>query len=279
MTTVFPVSGATTPPTSEPRAARSPDDQFGQDTFLKLLVAQLKYQDPLAPTEGSEFIAQTAQFTQLETLQKIAKQQDALAKSNAMLAAASMVGRSVGYALKEAGDPRAGTPTGTTAMSVRGTLPKEATVGTTVDTRTDVFTRTGRRVTLTLRFTRTADTWTVQARHDGRALGSPAALRFDASGDRAADTVTIPASALDTIGGTAQSWPATGITLAFGATDDPARLQLASGPATVAVVEQNGNDGASARGVVTGIHMTADGPLLVVGGRDIPLTAVTDVQS
>ena len=38
-------------------------------------------------------------------------------------------------------------------------------------------------------------------------------------------------------------WPATGITLGFGAASDSTRLQLGSGPATVAVAEQNGNDG------------------------------------
>ncbi|MBN2297488.1 MAG: hypothetical protein JXM72_02785 [Deltaproteobacteria bacterium] len=41
---------------------------MGKDTFLKLLVTQLQYQDPLNPVENTEFTAQLAQFTQLETL-------------------------------------------------------------------------------------------------------------------------------------------------------------------------------------------------------------------
>jgi flagellar basal-body rod modification protein FlgD len=37
-----------------------------KDTFLRLLVAQLKYQNPLQPADGMQFVTQLAQFTQLE---------------------------------------------------------------------------------------------------------------------------------------------------------------------------------------------------------------------
>ncbi len=39
-----------------------------QETFLKLLVAQLKNQDPLNPQDPSQFVAQLAQFSSLEQL-------------------------------------------------------------------------------------------------------------------------------------------------------------------------------------------------------------------
>ncbi len=41
------------------------------NTFLTLLIAQLKHQDPLEPQQGAEFVAQLAQFNALEQLTSI----------------------------------------------------------------------------------------------------------------------------------------------------------------------------------------------------------------
>ncbi len=44
---------------------------IGKDEFLKMLIAQLKHQDPMNPMDGTAFTAQLAQFSSLEQLQNI----------------------------------------------------------------------------------------------------------------------------------------------------------------------------------------------------------------
>jgi flagellar basal-body rod modification protein FlgD len=273
MTTVYPISSVKN---QEPAATttRQPQEQFGQDTFLKLLVAQLKYQDPTNPTDATQFLSQTAQFTQIETLQKIAKEQETQAAASEMLAATTLVGRQVSYALNN-GSPQA--PTGTSMMQVRGNLPKDAPLGTHVTTTTDVFTKAGAKIPLKLDFVRTDTGWSVQAMNGSQKLGEPIAISFDGTGNHSGN-IAIPAAALNGIANTGGDWPTTGISLAFGDATDPTRLQMGSGSSTVMVMEQNGNDGTKANGVVSGVHITADGPKLVIGGQDIPYTSITDVH-
>src|SRR4051812_39062 len=72
-------------------------DQMGKDTFLKLLVAQMKYQDPANPASSTEFMAQTAAFTQVEKLEEIAKQNASLLALQRSSSAGALVGRTVTY--------------------------------------------------------------------------------------------------------------------------------------------------------------------------------------
>ncbi len=100
-----PVSGYTPisqlVPTPAQQAAaggtRQPSNSLDKDAFLKLLVAQLKYQDPSKPVDSSEFMSQTAQFTQLEKLTTLTDTQTQLLSSQQLLGASSLVGRTVSY--------------------------------------------------------------------------------------------------------------------------------------------------------------------------------------
>lgn len=64
------ISSLTKATTADPQPADS-QQTLGRDDFLKLLVTQLQHQDPLNPIDNHEFVAQTAQFTQLEQLAKL----------------------------------------------------------------------------------------------------------------------------------------------------------------------------------------------------------------
>jgi flagellar basal-body rod modification protein FlgD len=69
--------------------------ELGKDAFLKLLVAQLKYQDPSKPVDSSQFMAQTAQFTQVEKLEELTKNSGTSLTLQQGLAASNLVGKSV----------------------------------------------------------------------------------------------------------------------------------------------------------------------------------------
>jgi len=76
---------------------KDPSGELGSDAFLKLLVAQLKYQDPLNPADGAEFLAQTAQFTMVEKLTTMVTQGEEVARSQQETQAAQLVGKQVTY--------------------------------------------------------------------------------------------------------------------------------------------------------------------------------------
>ena len=78
------------PPSTDPEAG-----ELDKDAFLKLLVAQLKYQDPLQPSTNEDFIATTAQFTTVEKLDELAKQGANTALVNSLATAGALVGKQV----------------------------------------------------------------------------------------------------------------------------------------------------------------------------------------
>lgn len=63
----------------------NPKSKMGKDEFIKLLVAQLRNQDPLNPAEGQEMAAQLAQFSSVEQLMNINSAIASQAGANASL--------------------------------------------------------------------------------------------------------------------------------------------------------------------------------------------------
>ena len=105
--TPTPVTG-----TTDSATGQTDPQTIGKDTFLKLLVAQLKYQNPMEPVDSSQFMAQTAQFTMVEKLQAMVAQTDALVAGEASQRAAGLLGRQVSYVDAE-GATQTGVVTGT----------------------------------------------------------------------------------------------------------------------------------------------------------------------
>lgn len=51
-----------------------------QDIFMKLLVAQLRHQNPMNPADGIEFMTQLTQFSQLEQMMSVRKELESIRK-------------------------------------------------------------------------------------------------------------------------------------------------------------------------------------------------------
>ena len=93
-------------------ATTSTGSSSDKEMFLNLMVAQLRYQDPMNPADSGEFLAQNAQFTSLEKMQDVADQTAALLSAQISFGAAGMVGKNVSYVNSD----------GTTASGVVGSV-------------------------------------------------------------------------------------------------------------------------------------------------------------
>ena len=74
---------------------RVPMKTLGQDDFLKLLVVQMRNQDPLKPVSDTEFIAQMAQFSNLEQTKEMSGDIAKLRQSSAFNQATALMGKQV----------------------------------------------------------------------------------------------------------------------------------------------------------------------------------------
>lgn len=91
---------------------------LNQLDFIKILMTQLTYQDPLKPMDNQEFMAQMAQFTALQQTTELNSNMTLLIQNQAALASVGLIGRSVD--VETASGTMAGTVSG---LSYSGNLP------------------------------------------------------------------------------------------------------------------------------------------------------------
>jgi flagellar basal-body rod modification protein FlgD len=68
---------------------------LGQDDFMRILLTQLQFQDPLKPMDNQQFIAQMAQFTSLELNRQANDKTDTLLTIQTATQALSLIGKQV----------------------------------------------------------------------------------------------------------------------------------------------------------------------------------------
>lgn len=113
-------SSAATEPTN-------PNGELGKNDFLKLMIAQLQAQNPLEPSNGTEYISELAQFSQLEQTTNLAQSSSQSATGQRVAQAVGLIGHTVSYTDPSTGATQSGavqsveiTPEGAT-LTIEGT--------------------------------------------------------------------------------------------------------------------------------------------------------------
>ncbi|WP_269932398.1 flagellar hook assembly protein FlgD [Aminobacter sp. HY435] len=91
-TTTLPV-GTNTKTGNTPTAASK--TQVDYNSFLKLLVAEMKNQDPTKPMDSTQYVAQLAQFSQVEQSVQMNTRLDQILQGSALAQADALIGRTV----------------------------------------------------------------------------------------------------------------------------------------------------------------------------------------
>lgn len=86
-----------------------------KDMFLKLLVAQLKNQDPTSPMDQKEMMGQMAQFTSVEQLTNMSKALETMSFNATFSQSVSLIGKTVDYVDAEGAYVTGGSVTGVSA--------------------------------------------------------------------------------------------------------------------------------------------------------------------
>jgi flagellar basal-body rod modification protein FlgD len=80
---------------NSPTASVPQNAGIGQDDFLRILLTQLQFQDPLKPVDNQEFVAQLAQFSSLEITRQQSEKIDSLLSINGANQAIGLLNKQV----------------------------------------------------------------------------------------------------------------------------------------------------------------------------------------
>lgn len=83
-----------------------PKQQLDKDAFLQILIAQMRYQNPLSPQDSNQFISQVVELTTMEQLFNLSKGMEMLLKAQELSLSAGLVGKQVTVAGPDGQDVR-----------------------------------------------------------------------------------------------------------------------------------------------------------------------------
>ena len=101
---------------------------LGQDDFLRILLTQLRFQDPLKPVDNEQFIAQLAQFSALEINRQQSDKVDTLLSIESVNQSLALIGKTV-----EIGGGLSGTVSAVTYSSGEPRLTVKTSAGSLTD--------------------------------------------------------------------------------------------------------------------------------------------------
>lgn len=107
----------------------NPSGELGKNDFLKLMIAQLQAQNPLEPSNGTEYISELAQFSQLEQTTNIAQDSSQSATAQRVAQAVGLIGHTVSYTDPTTGATQSGSVQSAEITSEGATLTVEGTPG------------------------------------------------------------------------------------------------------------------------------------------------------
>jgi flagellar basal-body rod modification protein FlgD len=116
----------------------NPNGELGKNDFLKLMVAQLQAQNPLEPSNGTEYISELAQFSQLEQTTNIAQSSSQTYAAQQVAQAVALIGHKVSYTDPSTGATQTGNAQSVEITSGGATVTVEGTPGIALADVTEV---------------------------------------------------------------------------------------------------------------------------------------------